>query len=269
MCSIQCDHAPGADDPARGPRRLLRVGRAAARSRAARAADRGRRQRPGRRRARRLVRGEGLRGARRDGGLAGAAAVPADHVRARALLAIPAAGRRRDGHPARGDAGGGADLDRRGVPRRDRLDPPVRATGRDRRQAAGQGAARGRAADLDRRGPDQAPGQGRLPGGQAGRAGRGRAGAGAGVPRPAAGRADVGRRTGGAAAAGRARRAHDRRAGRDVAAGAGGAARPRRRAEAGRAGGERGPAPDQRHRAGQVGRGAVGDRRATSRPRSW
>ena len=198
MCSIQCDRAPGADDPACRPRRLLRVGRAAARPGAARAADRGRRRgaawcSPRRTRRRRSACRAGWSGwqARQ--------LCPRIDVRARALPRVPAAGRRRDGHARRLHAARGADLDRRGVPRRHRLGPPLRAAGGDRRPDPPPGAARGRAADLGRRGPDEAPGQGRVAGGQARRARRGRAGRRAGVPRPAAGRADVGRRAGDAA----------------------------------------------------------------------
>ena len=68
--------------------------------------------------------------------------------------------------------------------------------------------------DLRGCGPHQAPGQGRLPGGQAGRAGGRRRRAGAGLPRPATGRAHLGRRPGDPGAAGRQRHPHHRRAGR-------------------------------------------------------
>ncbi len=53
---------------------------------------------------------------------------------------------------------------------------------------------RGRAADHGRRRADEVPGQGRLGGGEAGRAAGGRARGRAGVPAPAAGREAVGRR---------------------------------------------------------------------------
>ena len=88
---------------------------------------------------------------------------------------VPAAGRPRDDDPRRRDAAGRAHLDRRGLPRRHRRDAPVRAAHRHRGGGPPPGPRRGRAPDLGRRRADQAPGQGRVPGRQARRAGRRRA----------------------------------------------------------------------------------------------
>ena len=74
-----CVMQPGAADPARRPRLLLRLGRAARRPRAARAA--GDRRRRGR--ARRELRGEGVRRALGDGRRPGPRAVPARRRRRR------------------------------------------------------------------------------------------------------------------------------------------------------------------------------------------
>ena len=107
------------DDPPRGPRRLLRVGRAARRPAAARA-PRDRRRRRG---AHRELRGAGTRRSGRDGGRASAPAVPARgrRVAADVRLLRGQQGGLRDlrGH----DAAGGGTVDRRGVPRRARPRP--------------------------------------------------------------------------------------------------------------------------------------------------
>ena len=113
---------PRCDDPPRRPRRVLRLRGAAARPEPARAADRGRwRCRP-----RRVVRGEGARRPRGDGRLARPPAVPGAAVRGRSLPRVPAPGRRGDEGARRLHPAGRADLDRRGVPRRDRIGAPVR-----------------------------------------------------------------------------------------------------------------------------------------------
>src|SRR4051794_2324888 len=138
-------------DPARGPRRLLRLRRAAAGSVTARAPDRGRRRAARWRRPRRVLRGEGPRRRRWHAGVARPAAVPRDRVRARALPSLSGARRRGDGHPGGRHAGRGAHLDRRGVPRRVRRDPPVRPASGHRDPAPPAGARRGRPAHLDRR----------------------------------------------------------------------------------------------------------------------
>ena len=93
-----------------------------------------------------------------------------------------------------GDLGCRVGVDRRGLPGPDRCRTDVRQSGTDRRVRA-RGRRR-RAADhlLGRHRADQVRRQGRLPGSQAGRADRGAAGAGRGLPAPAAGRGDVGSR---------------------------------------------------------------------------
>ena len=221
---------------------------------------------PGRRRARRLVRGEGVRRARRDGRAGRRAQLcprivfVRGHFSEYQRLADDVMDVLRRLH-----AGGGADLDRRGVPRRDRLDPPVRAAGRDRRRAAAPGArarsgCRSRSA---RPAPSTWP---RSPPRWPSRTGwswSSRSGERAfldplpvglmwGVGPVAQRRlAERGIRTIGELAA-------------TPSAGAGAAARPRRRRQARRAGGQRGPAPDRDLAPGPVGRRAVGDRRRTA-----
>ena len=156
--------------PACGPRRLLCLGRAIARSVPARQADRGR----WRCRACRLLRSQGLRGARRHAGTAGARALSAAHFRRRPFQGLPAARRRRDQRPQRFHAAGRADLHRRGLCRCRGLHAPVRSAGRDRRKNSTPGAIGAWPADLGRRGAHQAPGENRLAGRQARRAGGGR-----------------------------------------------------------------------------------------------
>ena len=126
-----------AEHPARRPRRVLRVGRAARRSEpcAARPVDRRRHRQPGRR-----VRGE-LRGAdvRRplgDADGARPARLPARGVPAAALRALLREEPRGDGDPRVGHAARRAALDRRGVPRRRRRAPPARHRRRGRGAAA-------------------------------------------------------------------------------------------------------------------------------------
>ncbi len=124
---------PGGDDPARRPRRVLRVGRAAGRSQPARPP----RDRRRRRRARGELRGQGVRRPHGDGRQAGPPALPhavvvAAHVR---LL-----GGEQGGVPGvRGhDAARRRAVDRRGVPRRARAASGSRA--RRPRSRSGCGA---------------------------------------------------------------------------------------------------------------------------------
>ena len=87
---------------------------------------------------------------------------------------LPAPRRRGDRHPRRLHAAGGAHLDRRGLRRRRRLHASLRLPGRDRRHDPPARPDGARSADLGRRGADQASGQDRLAGRQAGRPRRGR-----------------------------------------------------------------------------------------------
>ena len=176
--------------PARGPGFVLRVGRAARRSRVAwPPGDRRRRGRAGRQ-----LRGQGLRRAHRDGRPPGPPTVSARDRGAAADVGL-FTGQRRGvrgvprHHTDRGTAVGG-----RGVPRRRR---PVAGRRAPRSQIAARLRARGprprRAAHHRRHRADQIPGQGRQPGGQARRAAAGAAGPRTGVPAPAAGAPAVGR----------------------------------------------------------------------------
>ena len=129
------------EHPPRGPRRVLRVGRATRRPPVARAAGDRRRWR----RARCELRGQGVRDPHGDGRERGAAAVPARDR-----------GQGADGGVLRGEQGGvrrvprhdaarRGDLDRRGVPRRARAAADLGHAGGDRREAAAAGARGGRA----------------------------------------------------------------------------------------------------------------------------
>ena len=122
-----------APDPACRHGRVLRVGRAAPSPRPRRPAGRGRRHRPPRCRRRCVVRGPTFRGPLGDAVGGGPTALPACRVparRPRALRRGERAGPRdlRPVHAARRAA-----VARRGVPRRHRLDPAVRAGAGDRR----------------------------------------------------------------------------------------------------------------------------------------
>ena len=135
--TVNCGDGNDSHHPPCGPRRLLRLGRAAARPVAARQADR-RRRRGG---ARRVLRGEGLRRARRHAGAAGARALPAADLRRRPFQGVPAARRCRDRGARRFHAAGRAHLDRRGLRRRRRLHASVRPAGRDRARRSGGACA--------------------------------------------------------------------------------------------------------------------------------
>ena len=182
--------APGGD-PARRPRRVLRVGGAARRPAAARpAGDRRRRRRAGGQ-----LRGQGVRrahrdGRRRPGGCArtrswcrrGSSAYIAASRRCSRSSGTPRRWSRASRSTRRSSTCAGCAVSRH--------------AGRDRRAAAARRARAGRPAHHRRRGPHQVPGQGgqrrRQARRAAGRAARRRAG----VPAPAAGRAAVGRRPG-------------------------------------------------------------------------
>ena len=207
-----CVRVERGDDPARRPRRVLRVGRAAGRSAPARAGP--------------VIVGAGvvlaasyeakaLRRPHRDGRRAGPAAVPARRSssrpgcrptprRARRCSRCSTTPRRwsrgcRSTRPSSTSAGCGGSSG-----------TPVEIAVRLRRE----GARAGRPAHHRRGGADQVPGQGGERGGQARRPARGAARRRAGVPAPAAGRAALGRRPGDRRQAARARHHHRRRGGR-------------------------------------------------------
>ena len=179
-------------DPARRPRRVLRVGRAARRS--SPAWPPGDRRRVGR--TRRELRGQGVRHPNGDGRSPGAQA-----------LSPRGAGRAPDVGVLRGeqgrvrsvrghDAARRGDVDRRGVPRRPRAPASRRDTGRDRRTAAAESARTCRPSHHRRRGEDEVPREGRKRRRQARRPARRSAGRRAGVPPSASGRATLGSRAG-------------------------------------------------------------------------
>ncbi len=182
--------APSGHDPARRPRRVLRVGRAARRPAVAGAAgDRGRRRGAGGE-----LRGEGVRRPNRDGRSAGEGAVPA-----RDRGEPPHVGVRR-GEPGRlrgvcrHDAARRGTLDRRGVPRRRRATTTFRHADRDRGAVAALGDGARRSADHGRRRAHQVPRQGRERGRKARRSPPRAARARARLPAPATGRTVVGGR---------------------------------------------------------------------------
>ena len=206
-----------ANDPPRRPRRVLRGGRAARPPGAARAAGHRRRGRAARTPAascrrpatRRAVFGihsaMSLREAYRR--------CPGRGLPAGRRPALPGGQPRRHGDPSAVHAAGRADLDRRGVPRRDRVGGAVRRRADDRAADQGRDAGGGRADRLGRRRHDQARRQDRLGPAQAGRAGRRAARRGGGLPRAAADRPAVGRRREDRGRARRVRRPDDRRPG--------------------------------------------------------
>ncbi len=212
-----CVRVIRARHPPRRPRRVLRVGGAARRAAAARAAgDRGRRRGAGG-----LLRGARVRGAFGDGRRAGARAVPAGDRGAAALQRLRRGVQGGLRHPRPGGAGGRAAVDRRGVPRRHRAGAHLRDGRADRGATAARRARAGRAADLDRGGDEQAPGQGRQRVGQARRHAGRPAGLRAGLPASPPGRAHVGRRPGDPGTAQRGGDPHGGRAGAPQRAGAG------------------------------------------------
>ena len=191
-----CEHvfvSDERDDPARRPRLVLRVGRAARRPDAARpAGDRRRRRRAGRE-----LRGEGVRRPHGDGRPAGAAALPAGGRRPAAHVGVlggeqgrlPRCSRtrRRSSRGSRSTRRSSTCAGWSGSPAR-----PVEIAARlkARRPRAG------RAADHGRRRPHEVPRQGGERGREAGRAAASSRPRRARVPAPAAGRAAVGRRRG-------------------------------------------------------------------------
>ena len=186
------------DDPPRRPRRLLRVGRATARPDAARPADRrGRRGGAGG-----LLRGAGMRRARRDGRVAGPPAVPGTAVRRRPLPRVPAPRRPRSWTSSGTSPAGRAGLDRRGVPRRGRgrstcsvrrATSPARSAGGSATRSACRSRSAWPAPSTWPRSPRRWP----SPTGWSSSSP-----APSGTSRPAPGRADVGCRSGDAGAAG-------------------------------------------------------------------
>ena len=152
----------------RGPRRLLCVGRTAARPSPARQADCGRR----RRRSRGLLRSAGLRRTKRHAWTARAATLSRPRVCRRTFRRIPTARRRRHRSPERFHAFHRAHLHRRGLRRRCRVHASLRFAGRDRKDGSGSRARRAWLADVNRRGAYQAPGEDRIAGREAGWIGR-------------------------------------------------------------------------------------------------
>ena len=126
---------------------------------------------------------------------------------------LPGGQPRRDGDPSALHAAGRADLDRRGVPRRDRVRGAVRRRAGDRPADQGRDAGGGRADRLGRGREHEARGQDRVGPAQARRAGRRAGRRGGGVPRAAADLAAVGRRREDRRRAQGLRRPDDRRPG--------------------------------------------------------
>ncbi len=179
-------------DPARGSRRVLRVGRAARRSSPSRPTRH--RRRVGR--ARRELRGQGVRDPNGDGRAPGAQAVPARGA-GRAPHVGVLRGEQGRVRGVRGhDAARRGNVDRRGVPRRPRPPASRRDTGRDRRTAAAESARARRPAHHCRRGEDEVPREGRERRRQARRPARRSARRRARVPPSASGRATLGSRPG-------------------------------------------------------------------------
>ena len=120
-------------------------------------------------RARRELRGEGLRGADGDGGRPGPAAVPSRGCGAAPDVRVRR-GKPRGVRRVRADdpSGRGA-VDRRGVPRRARPGADRRPPDADCRAVAARGSRARRAADHGRDRVHQVPGQGGQRGGEAGR----------------------------------------------------------------------------------------------------
>ena len=140
----RCEHvfvSSRGHDPACRPRLVLRVGRAARRSAAARPA--GHRRRRGR--ARGELRGQGVRRAHGDGRRAGAPAVPAGGRGRAADVGLLGGEQGRVRGVRRHDAAGRGALDRRGVPRRPRHAADRGHADGDRRAAAPRACSSGSA----------------------------------------------------------------------------------------------------------------------------
>ena len=120
-------------------------------------------------------------------------AVPAGRVPARRRPQVPGGEPRGHGDPPAVHAAGPADLDRRGVPRRDGVACAVRRRRADRPADQGRDPRRGRADGVGRRGVDEAGREDRVGPAEARRAGRRAARRGGGVPGAAADLAAVGR----------------------------------------------------------------------------
>ena len=127
-----CEHVFVSSDPARRPRLVLRLGRAARRAAPARQAG----DRRDGRRAGGELRGEGVRRPHRDGSAAGAAAVPAGDRRAGAVRGVLRGVEGGVPRVRRHGAGRRGALDRRGVPRRARDGAQRRHAARDRAHAS-------------------------------------------------------------------------------------------------------------------------------------
>ncbi len=177
---------------ARGPGRVLRLGRAARRSPSARTAgDRRRRRRP-----RGQLRGKGVRGSHCDERRAGPPPLPPGDRRPTAHVCIRRG--QQGGLPrVRGhDAAGRGAVDRRGVPRGPRARAALGQARGDRSAVAAR-RPRARRPAYHRRGrQDEVPRQGGERGGQARRVARRPARRRARLPPPAPGRAALGRRAG-------------------------------------------------------------------------
>ncbi len=180
------------DDPARRPGLLLRVGRAARRPAPARSA--GDRRRRGR--ARRELRGQGIRRSHRHGRPPRPAALPAGDRRAAAHVCLLRGEQgsvpRFRGH----DAARRGPFDRRGLPRRAGAGAPLGNAPGDRREVAPRGARARRPSHHRRRRANEVPRQGRQRRRQAQRPPRRAAGPRARLPPPAPGRTALGRRPG-------------------------------------------------------------------------
>ena len=203
--------AAGADDPARRPRLVLRVGRAARRPAPARAA----RDRRRRGRARGELRGEGVRVRTAMGGRAGAAALPARGRRAAAHVGVlrgEQGGLPRVRATTRRSSRGSRSTRRSSTCAGSSTSAARRPRSRARLQA--RRARAGRAADHGRRRVDEVRRQGGERGRQARRAAARARGRRARVPAPAAGRARSGASARSTARKLHAVRAHDGRRGR-------------------------------------------------------
>ena len=152
-----------ATHPARGPRLVLRIGRAARRPHAAPSPrDRRRRRRPCGE-----LRSQGLRRAHRDGRAPGQAVVSARHRRATAHVGVLGGQRGGVRGVPRHHSPGRTRVRRRGLPRRRWPGQGVGHARADRGPTAGGGPRPGRAAHHRGHRAHQVPGQGRQPGGQA------------------------------------------------------------------------------------------------------
>ena len=206
-CFSSEDHGESAPHPPHRHGRLLRVGRAARRSDAARQAGRGRRQ-PGRPRAswrRRATRRGPSASAPRSRWRARSGSVRTSSSSGPTFAKYKAASQTVFEHLPVGDAARRAAVARRGLPRRhrERLGRAARTDGRRAAEAGDQGG--NRADGVGRRRAEQVPGEDRVGVEEAGRPHGHRARAGRAVPPEAAGGCAVGGRPGDRRAASRTR----------------------------------------------------------------